>query len=117
MDLSPDKKIAGVLAPLFALRGRDDLGVGDIGALGEFVAWAAHAGFGVVQLLPINETGSDHSPCDAISSVALEPTTVHVARVPDLARGEIEELTHGVDLHALRDDPVVYPVVKALKSV
>ena len=115
MELSPDKKIAGVLAPLFALGGRDDLGVGDIGSLEEFVAWAAEAGFGVVQLLPINETGNDNSPYNAISSVALEPTTIHVARVPDLARDEIEELTHGVDLHALRNGPVVYPVVKALK--
>ena len=33
MNLSPEKKIAGVLVPLFALRREDDLGIGDLGAL------------------------------------------------------------------------------------
>ena len=30
MNLSPEKKIAGVLTPLFALRTEDDLGIGDL---------------------------------------------------------------------------------------
>ena len=41
MNLSPEKRIAGVLVPLFALRGEDDLGIGDIGALREFIDWVA----------------------------------------------------------------------------
>src|SRR6202011_3869086 len=76
MELSPDQKLAGVLAPLFALRGQNDLGVGDVGALREFIDWSAEQGFRVVQLLPVNETGNDNSPYNAISSVALEPTTI-----------------------------------------
>ena len=47
MTLTPDKRIAGLLAPLFALRGVNDLGIGDVGALREFVDWAAEAGFGL----------------------------------------------------------------------
>ena len=47
MNLSPEKKIAGVLAPLFALRRRDDLGIGDLATLREFIEWAAEAGFKV----------------------------------------------------------------------
>jgi len=31
MNLSPEKRIAGILLPLFALRGEDDLGIGDLG--------------------------------------------------------------------------------------
>ena len=50
MDLPPEKKIAGVLAPLFALRHEDDLGIGDIEALREFIDWAAEIGFKLVQL-------------------------------------------------------------------
>src|SRR5438876_509248 len=79
MNLSPEKKIAGVLAPLFALRGKDDLGVGDVAALREFIDWAAEIGFKLVQLLPINETSGDNSPYNAISAMALEPTTLHLA--------------------------------------
>jgi 4-alpha-glucanotransferase len=78
MNLSPDKKIAGILVPLFALRGEDDLGIGDIGALREFIDWAAEIGFKLVQLLPINETGADNSPYNAISALAIEPTTLQL---------------------------------------
>ena len=59
MILDPKKRLAGVLAPLFALRGTRDFGIGDVGALREFVDWAADQGFGLVQLLPVNETGND----------------------------------------------------------
>ena len=78
MNLSPEKKIAGVLVPLFALRGEDDLGIGDIGALREFIDWVAEIGFKLVQLLPINETGADNSPYNAISALAIEPTTLQL---------------------------------------
>jgi 4-alpha-glucanotransferase len=117
MELSPDQKLAGLLAPLFALRGRDDFGVGDVGALREFIDWAAEQGFRIVQLLPVNEVGNDNSPYNAISSVALEPTTIEItpAAIPDLTAEEIAEIAAGVDLDVLRAGPVAYPLVKALK--
>ena len=46
MELSPEHKLAGILTPLFALRGANDLGVGDVAALRELVNWAADAGLG-----------------------------------------------------------------------
>src|SRR5215472_17885627 len=108
MNLSPEKKIAGVLVPLFALRCEDDLGIGDLGALREFIDWIAEIGFTLVQLLPINETGADNSPYNAISAMAIEPTTLR------LAPGSPEDFTHedfdaslaGVDLPSLRRGPV-----------
>src|SRR5947209_1101909 len=87
MNLSPDKKIAGVLAPLFGLRSENDLGIGDVAVLREFIDWAAEIGFKVVQLLPINEMGADNSPYNAISAMAIEPTTLY------LAPGAPEQLT------------------------
>jgi 4-alpha-glucanotransferase len=118
MNLSPEKKIAGVLVPLFALRREDDLGIGDLGALREFIDWIAEIGFTFVQLLPINETGADNSPYNAISSMAIEPTTLH------LAPGSPEDLTHNdfadslseIDLAGLRRGRVKYPQVKKLKQ-
>ena len=41
MNLSPNERIAGVLAPLFALRTEDDLGVGDVAGLRQFIDWVA----------------------------------------------------------------------------
>ena len=117
MELLPDKKIAGVLAPLFALRGEHDMGIGDTGALREFVEWAAGQGFALVQLLPVNETGGDHSPYNAISSVALDPTTIEVTpgAVPDLSAAEIARIAKAAGVEGLRSGAVRYPEVKALK--
>ena len=44
MELSPEKKIAGVLAPLFGLRSESDLGIGDVAVLREFIDWTAEIG-------------------------------------------------------------------------
>ena len=98
MNLSPENRIAGILAPVFALRGEDDLGIGDVGALREFIDWVAEIGFRLVQLLPINETGTDNSPYNAISALAIEPTTLHLApnSPQDLTREDFDGLIAGV---------------------
>jgi 4-alpha-glucanotransferase len=118
MNLSPDKRIAGVLAPLFALRAEDDLGIGDVAALREFIEWSRNLGFRLVQLLPINETGGDNSPYNAISSRAIDPTTLHLApgAPEDLSDEAFAEVTAGIDLGALRRGSVKYEIVKPLKK-
>jgi len=88
VNLSPENKIAGILTPLFALRSEKGLGIGDVATLREFIVWARETGFGVVQLLPINEAGRDNSPYNAISAMAIEPMTLH------LAPGSPAELMH-----------------------
>src|SRR5213082_4163911 len=110
MNLSPEKKIAGVLAPLFALRGKDDLGVGDVAALREFIDWAAEIGFKLVQLLPINETSGDNSPYNAISAIAIEPTTLHLApgSPEDLTQDDFVDSLAETDLAGLRRGRVRY---------
>src|SRR5438309_10095073 len=116
MNLSPEKKIAGVLVPVFALRGEHDLGVGDIGALREFIDWAAKIGFKLVQLLPINETGADNSPYNAVSAMAIEPTTLELApnSPEDLTRKDFNSVMADVDLGRLRRGEVKYRHVKKL---
>ncbi len=118
MNLSPNDRIAGVLAPLFALRTEDDLGIGDVAALRQFIDWSRSVGFKLVQLLPINETGGDNSPYNAISSRAIDPTTLHLApgTPEDLSESAYEEVTAGVDLKALRRGNVNYEIVKPLKK-
>ena len=113
MKLSPDQKLAGVLCPVFAMRGADDLGCGDTTAVKEMIAWCARQGFRVLQVLPINETGPDNSPYNAISAMALEPTTIATtpAALPDLLPADFDRLVTG----NLRAGPVRYRQVKKLK--
>jgi len=117
MELSPDRRIAGILAPLFGLRGENDLGIGDVAVLRDFIDWASETGFKLVQLLPINELGHDNSPYNAISAVAIEPTTLHLApgSPPDLTREDFDAALAGVDLAKLRHGGVKYEHVKKLK--
>ena len=103
---------------MFALRGENDLGIGDLGALREFIDWIAEIGFTLVQLLPINETGADNSPYNAISAIAIEPTTLHLApgSPEDLTRNDFADSLSEIDLAGLRRGRVKYRQVKELKQ-
>ncbi len=118
MNLSPNDRIAGVLSPLFALRTEDDLGIGDVAGKYYVPTLGCTIGFKLVQLLPINETGGDHSPYNAISSRAIDPTTLQLTPgVPeDLSAQAFAEVTAGIDLPALRRGRVKYGIVKPLKK-
>jgi 4-alpha-glucanotransferase len=100
LRLSPDQKLAGVLVPVFALRGQNDHGIGDTAAVKEMIDWCAAPGFRVLQMLPINETGPDISPYNAISAMALDPTTIALPG----GKGQVDAT-----------GPVRYRQVKALK--
>src|ERR1700710_1129591 len=117
MNLSPEKRIAGVLAPLFALRTETDLGIGDLESLRQFIDWAAGVGFQLVQLLPINETGGDNSPYNAISAMAIEPTTLYLApgSPAELTQEDFDQAIAQFDLKKLRAGGVKYDRVRRLK--
>ena len=117
MNLFPENKIAGILTPLFALRSEKGLGIGDVATLREFIVWAREIGFGVVQLLPINEVGRDNSPYNAISAMAIEPMTLHLApgSPEELSREAFESAMANENLVTLRRGPVKYERVRTLK--
>jgi 4-alpha-glucanotransferase len=117
LELNPENKIAGLLAPVFAIRGANDLGIGDTEALKELISWAARQGLSVVQILPINETGGDCSPYNLLSAMALEPTTIATLPgiLPDLTQEDFARITARYDLGALRQGVVQYHEVKRLK--
>ncbi len=112
-------KSAGLLVPVFSLRRDADLGIGDVVALRDFIDWNAELGMGFVQLLPINETGSDNSPYNAISSVALDPLTLDCspgeAGLEDLSKSVYDEVLAGLDMGELRRGGVDYVKVRELK--
>lgn len=115
--LDPEKRMAGILAPLFAVRGTDDFGLGDTETLRETADWCARNGFGVLQILPINETGGDHSPYNILSSMALEPSTISVSprALPDILPRHLAKVATEERLTALRQGDVQYDRAKALK--
>ena len=119
MNLSPNDKIAGVLAPLFALRTEDDLGIGDLDALRQFIDWARGIGFKLVQLLPINEIRRRQQPLqrDQFAARSSRPRCTWLpGRRRTCRRKTFEEVIAGIDLPALRRGAVKYRIVKPLKK-
>ena len=116
-DRGRRRRRAGVVVPLFSIRSRENWGVGDIGDIGRFAAWANTAGFSVVQLLPVNQVSHvDPSPYAATSAFALDPIYLSMndcedfraagglQALPPAARREFERLASAprVDWAAVR---------------
>ncbi len=115
---APGNRIAGLLIPAFSPRREGDLGIGDTLALREWIDWAAEHHVGFIQLLPINENGTEESPYSGISSAALDPIYLafEVAEIPWLKEADITNARH--QLKAAILSPLVnYPAVRAAKRM
>ena len=80
-------KSSGFLIPLFSIRTKNSLGIGDIGDLYPLIDWAAEHAQRIIQLLPINDTSpTDASPYAAISSFAVNPLYIEIARINEISK-------------------------------
>ncbi len=115
--INPEKKLSGIMVPVFALRGKEDFGIGDTAAVAEAIDFCCRHGVSVLQVLPINETSGDNSPYNAISSVALDPVLLNVTpqAIPDLSVESFERLAPKELLCQLSQGSVDYRRVKLLK--
>ncbi len=74
---------AGIAIPVFSLRSKNGLGVGEFKDLTLLVDWAAKLGLKMVQILPINDTSGtktwvDSYPYSCLSTYALHPLYLNV---------------------------------------
>jgi 4-alpha-glucanotransferase len=83
-------KRAGVLVPLFSVYSRDSLGIGELHDIKLLVDWCTSTGNTVLQLLPMNETGSVYCPYDSVSSFALEPVYISLQSLPEFKKKYFE---------------------------
>ena len=116
--IDPKNKLCGVLIPVFALRRPGSLGIGDTEAMREAVEFCARNNLSVLQVLPINETGGDNSPYNAISSIALDPVlmTVEPRLIPGLTEAIYTEISSKTEYKGEDRDSVHYDTVKAVKN-
>src|ERR1035441_10515743 len=117
MKLSSSQSLAGILEPVFAIRIEEDLGIGDTDGVRQMIDWCHRHRLSILQTLPINEISDDNSPYNAVSSLAIEPTTIAITpgHNPDLSPAAFKELAPPELLAELRQGPVNYPAVRALK--
>lgn len=110
------ERLAGLLLPAFTPRREGDLGIGDTRTMRTWIDHCAAQGIGFLQLLPLNETGGDDSPYNAISSVALEPLYLSFSpkEIPGLEEADVAAAREalGESLSATRVD---YAAVRKVK--
>jgi 4-alpha-glucanotransferase len=114
------RREAGILLPLFALRSKDDWGVGEIGAVPAFCTWLAGAGHRRLQLLPFFEMApGERSPYAGLTAFAIDPIYLSLGAVEDFVAAGGEEALAPADRAALataRLDPhLAYDAVRRLK--
>jgi 4-alpha-glucanotransferase len=114
------RRRAGLLLPLFSMRGEGGWGIGEIADVPRVARWAHQAGFSVLQLLPVNEVGAvDPSPYAASSAFALDPVYLSLGASEDFqAAGGLAALAPALraELEALEKAPAVsWSRVRAVK--
>ncbi|KAL5707700.1 4-alpha-glucanotransferase [Ranunculus cassubicifolius] len=96
----------GVAIPMFSVRSKEDLGVGEFLDLKLLVDLAVESGFHLVQLLPLNDTSVhkmwwDSYPYSSLSVFALHPLYLRVQAlsksIPDEIKQEISEAKEQLD--------------------
>ncbi len=86
---------AGVAVPIFSLRSKQGLGIGEFTDLKLLIDWATETGMKMVQTLPVNDTIAsktwiDSYPYAAISVFALHPLYINIQAIAKI-KGKILE--------------------------
>lgn len=76
----------GMALMLGSLRTKNSCGIGEYLDLLPLIDYCKTVGFDIIQLLPINDSGEDPSPYNAISSLALHPIYLSLHALPNLEK-------------------------------
>ncbi|MDR1389933.1 MAG: 4-alpha-glucanotransferase [Treponema sp.] len=89
-----NQRLIGTVVPVGALRGREKTGVGEFLDLIDFADLCADMGIGLIQILPVNDTGYESSPYSALTAFGLHPLYIKLSAIEEAAAfsGEIAAL-------------------------
>ena len=76
--------LTGTAIPVGALKTADSCGVGEFLDLIPFADFCKKAGLKLIQLLPVNDTGTESSPYSALSAFALHPLYISLKSLPEV---------------------------------
>ena len=75
--------LVGTAIPLSALKTDESCGCGEFLDLIPFAEFCKKCGLKLIQLLPVNDTGTESSPYSALSAFALNPLYVRLQALPE----------------------------------
>lgn len=74
-------KLTGTAVPLGALYTKDNPVIGEFPDLKPFADFCKSAGISIIQLLPVNDTGTQSSPYSGLSAFALHPIYIRISTI------------------------------------
>ena len=76
-------KYTGTAIPLGAIKTKKSVGCGEFQDLIPFADLCKKSGIKIIQLLPVNDTGTESSPYSALSAFALHPLYVTLEKLTE----------------------------------
>ncbi|MDR0408967.1 MAG: 4-alpha-glucanotransferase [Spirochaetaceae bacterium] len=89
-DAMTNKRLIGVVVPVGALRSKNGIGVGEFPDLVDFARFCKKTDIGLIQILPVNDTGYESSPYSALSAFALNPLYLRIQDMEEAQSYESE---------------------------
>lgn len=78
-----NSKKTGTVIPLGALYTKDNPSIGEFPDLIPFAQFCKKSGLSIIQLLPVNDTGTQSSPYSGLSAFALHPIYIRLSDIDD----------------------------------
>ena len=93
--------LCGTTVPVSALYSQKSCGVGEFSDLIPFADFCKKVGVRIIQLLPVNDTGTDSSPYNALSAFALHPLYICLDDIPEAHtfKAEIKKIRTAFEPH------------------
>jgi 4-alpha-glucanotransferase len=97
-----ERRLIGTVVPVGALRSDEGIGVGEFPDLVEFGGLCVRMGIGLIQLLPVNDTGYFSAPYFALTAFALHPIYLRISDLPEASgfTARLKELKDKFDKEA-----------------
>ena len=97
------KRLLGAAVPVGALRSKKGMGVGEFSDLADFAVLCKKMRVGLIQILPVNDTGFESSPYSSLTAFGLHPLYLRIeeleefAEVGDLVKKRIKKARDNFD--------------------
>ena len=101
-------KELGIAVPLFSIHSEGSCGRGEFPDLKLLVDLCKSIGFSILHILPLNDTGKDHSPYSSVSAFALNPLYLRLDEKLSHCPTDYQELRK-LKLDILRSKKLTYP--------
>jgi 4-alpha-glucanotransferase len=82
------KRLLGTAVPVGALRTKKGMGVGEFSDLADFAVLCKKMRLGLIQILPVNDTGFESSPYSSLTAFGLHPLYLRIDELDEFASSD-----------------------------